>query len=260
MAHSWNVSTNFVLNKKTFFYKFHSGFGRAKCTLENISKNVNPHKKPFYMVMTTRKSFEKLDFMYLECQKKRQYPQNMAHSWNVSTNFVLNKKTFFYKFHSGFGRAKCTLENISKNVSPHKKPFYMVMTTRKRFQKLDFMYLECQKKRQWPQKMAHCWNVSTNFVLNTKTFFYKFHSGFGRAKCTLENISKNVSPHKKPFYMVMTTRKSFQKLDFMYLECQKKRQWRQKMGHCWNDSTNFVLNKKTFFINSTLDLGEQNAA
>ena len=96
-------------------------------------------------------------------------------------------------------------------------------------------------------------------VLNKKTFFYKFHSGFGRAKCTLENISKNVSPHKKPFYMVMTTRKSFQKLDFMYLECQKKRQWRQKMGHCWNDSTNFVLNKKTFFINSTLDLGEQNA-
>ena len=87
-----------------------------------------------------------------------------------------------------------------------------------------------------------------------KNIFYKFHCGFRRAKWTLENISKNVSPHKKPFYMVMTTRKSFQKLDFMYLECQKKRQWPQKIAHIRNASTNCVLN-----TNSILDLGEQNA-
>ena len=107
------------------------------------------------------------------------------------------------------------------------------------------------------QKMAHTWNASTNCVLNTKTFFINY-SGFGRAKWTLENISKNVSPHKKPFYIVKTTRKSFEKLDFMYLESYKILQWRQKMAHSWNASTDCVLNTKTFFINSTLDLGEQN--
>ena len=97
--------------------------------------------------------------------------QKMAHNWKASTNCVLNTKIFFYKFHSGFGRAKCTLENISKNVSPHKKPFYMVMTTRKSFQKLDFMYFEYQKKRQWPQKMAHNWNASTNLCFEQKNIF-----------------------------------------------------------------------------------------
>ena len=133
-----------------------------------------------------------------------------------------------------------------------------VKTTRKSFEKLDFMYLEWQKTRQCRQKMAHNWNASTNCVLNTKTFFINSTLDLGRAKCTLENISKNVSSHKKPFYMVKTTRKSFEKLDFMYLESYKILQWRQKMAHSWNVSTNCVLNTKTCFVISTLDLGEQN--
>ena len=139
-----------------------------------------------------------------------------------------------------------------------KNHFISVKTTRKSFEKLDFIYLESYKILQWRQKIAHTWNASTNCVLNTKTFFINSTLDLGEQNETLENISKNVSPHKKPFYMVKTTRKSFEKLDFMYLECQKKRQCRQKMAHSWNVSTNCVLNTKTFFVISTLDLGEQN--
>ena len=169
-AHSWNAPTNFALQKKHFLQipllivggKVHN----KKCT----------HKKPFYMVMTTSKSFEKRKFRHFKCPKMNQSRPKMAHSWNAPTNFVL-KKNIFYKFHYLFLGEKCTLKNISKNFGTYNKPFYMVMTTSKTFEKLKFKHFKCPKMNQSRPKMAHSWNGPTNFVLK-KNIFYKFHCWF----------------------------------------------------------------------------------
>ena len=95
MAHSWNVSTNCVFNKKTFFINSTLDLVEQNASQKIFRKMSVLTKNHFIWWWPREKVYEKLDFMYLECQKKRQYPQNMAHSWNVSTNFVLNKKTFF---------------------------------------------------------------------------------------------------------------------------------------------------------------------
>ena len=129
--------------KKNIFYKFHCWFLGEKCTLKNISENFGTHKKPFYMVMTTSKSFEKLKFKHFKCPKMNQSRPKMAHKWNTPTNFDLKKKNIFYKFHCWFLGEKCTLKNISKNFGTHKKPFYMVMTTNKSFEKLKFQHFKC---------------------------------------------------------------------------------------------------------------------
>ena len=254
MAHGWNGPTNFVL-KKNIFYKFHCWFLGENCTLKNISKNFGTHKKPFYMVMTTSKSFEKLKFKHFKCPKMNQSRQNMAHGWNGPTNFVL-KKNIFYKFHCWFLGEKCTLKNISINFGTHKKPFYMVMTTSKSFEKLKFKHFQCPKMNQSRQKMAHSWNGPTNFVLK-KNIFYKFHCWFLGEKCTLKNISINFGTHKKPFYMVMTTSKSFEKLKFKHFKCPKMNQSCQNMAHGWNGPTNFVLKKNIFYKFHCWFLGEK---
>ena len=89
-----------VFWEKTFFINSIFDFW-GKVSPTKYRQKCQFHKKPFYMVTTTRKSFKKLNFEHLKCQKIDQWRKKQAHSWNVSTNFVL-KKNIFYRFHSWF--------------------------------------------------------------------------------------------------------------------------------------------------------------
>ena len=230
--------------KKNIFYKFHCWFLGENCTLKNISKNFGTHKNPFYMVMTTSKSFEKLKFKHFKCPKIEPITSKTWPMVEIIQLTLFWKKTFFINSIVDFWGKSCTLKNISKNFGTHKNPFYMVMTTSKCFEKLKFKHFKCPKINQSRPKIAHSWNNPTNFVLK-KNIFYKFHCWFLGEKCTLKIISKNFGTHKNPFYMVMTTSKSCEKLNFKP-SCVQKWKSCQKI-HSWNGPTNFVLRKNIFY-------------
>ena len=125
----------------------------------------------------------------------------------------------------------------------------------KSFEKLKFKKFKCPKMKLTRPKMAHGWNGPTNFVLK-KNIFYKFLCWFLGEKCTLKNISINFGTHKKPFYMVMTTSKSFEKLKFNPFNVQKSTNHVKK----WPIVEMVQLTlfcKKTFFINSIVDFWEK---